>query len=111
MADRLLNFFNDSQALMSHCPVCNSKFNPLEAKVLEERENSYLIHVKCQHCDSFILAIIVAGAMGISSIGLLTDLSAEDVSKFKKHLPISWDDVIEAHQQLTQEKAIINQFK
>ncbi|OGY43056.1 MAG: hypothetical protein A2729_03765 [Candidatus Buchananbacteria bacterium RIFCSPHIGHO2_01_FULL_39_14] len=107
MTDKLFNFFNDNPTLITHCPVCNLRFNPLEAKVLEEGENTHLVYIKCRHCQASILALISASQLGISSVGLITDLSGDDIMKFKEMSPITFDDVIESHQFLRREKALI----
>jgi hypothetical protein len=111
MADRLFNFFNDNPALIAYCPVCNQKFNPMEAKVLIEQEANYLLHVKCRSCQASLLSVITGGSLGITSVGLVTDLLAEDVLKFKNTQPVSPDEVIAFHQYLAGEKALIEKFK
>jgi len=108
MEEKLFNLFNDHQALITHCPVCGLRYNPLEAKVVEEVNNAHLVHIKCRHCQGSILAVIAASALGISSVGLITDLSGDDVIKFKQAEPISFDDVIAGHQFLKKEKALID---
>ena len=110
MGEKLFNLFNDNPTLITHCPICNLRYDPLEARVLEEGENAHLVYIKCRHCQSAILALIVASSLGISSIGLITDLSGDDILKFKTAKSISCDDVIEAHQFLTKEKVLIDYF-
>jgi hypothetical protein len=110
MAKKLFNLFNDNPTLISHCPVCNLRFNPLEARVLEEKDNTHLVHIQCRHCQAAILALIIGNNLGISSIGLITDLNSDDVLRFKNVKAISCDDVIEVHQLLNQEKVLIDQF-
>ena len=94
------NFFGDGLRLISHCPICNTKHNILKAKILEEKNNSHLIHVTCDKCKSSVIALILSNALGISSIGLVTDLDSEEVLKFKEGSDISCDEIIEFHQKL-----------
>jgi hypothetical protein len=110
MAERLFNLFNDNPTLITHCPVCNSRYNPIEARILEENNETHLVHVRCRGCLSAVLALIITNNVGVSSIGLITDLDSNDVIKFRKMPSISCDDVIEAHQVLTREKALIDYF-
>ncbi len=98
------NFSLDNLKFVSYCPLCNSAYNPLEAKILEERENAHLVHVRCRNCQSAIVALIVSGGLGVSSIGLVTDLSAEDVLRFKHEDPITIDDVLELHEELKERR-------
>lgn len=106
----LFNLFNDNPNFVTHCPVCNSRFNPLEAKILQEGEGSHLVYIKCRHCQAAILTLIAANNLGISSIGLITDLSGDDILKFKDAGAIDCDEVIEWHQFLSREKALIDYF-
>jgi|TARA_Y100000310_G_scaffold316234_1_gene367700 hypothetical protein len=110
MGEKLFNLFSDNPTLITHCPVCNVRYNPLEARVLEEGESAHLVYIKCRQCQSAILALIIANNSGISSMGLITDLSSDDVLKFKSDNAISCDDVIEVHQLLNKEKVLIEYF-
>lgn len=70
------------------------------AKILEERDDAHLMHVECRKCGSSIVALVLAGGLGISSVGLITDLTSEDVLKFKNTRDVRSDDVIELHEIL-----------
>ena len=107
MEDKFFNLFNDNTTLITHCPVCSLRYEPLEAKILDEGSNAHLVYIKCQNCHSSILAVIMASNFGLSSVGLITDLSGDDVLKFRDVEAISYDDVIEVHQFLNQEKVIV----
>jgi len=52
----------------------------------------------------------MSSSIGVSSIGLITDLSSDDVLKFQDAAPVTTDDVIELHQLLTREKALIDKL-
>ncbi|MEK7189179.1 MAG: hypothetical protein AAB671_01620 [Patescibacteria group bacterium] len=95
--------------LISYCPLCSTHYNPSEATVLEEKGGTHLIHVSCRKCGSSIVAVIMTGGIGVSSVGLITDLTGEDVLRFKSASPISSDDVIEAY-ELTRERPEHEQF-
>jgi hypothetical protein len=42
-------------------------------------------------------------AVGVSSVGLLTDLCYEEVHRFKSFAPISTDNVIDIHEAMADE--------
>jgi len=108
MEDKLFSLFSDNPTLMSHCPVCNLSYDPIEARVIKEGNNAHLVYIKCRHCQSAVLTLIISGNLGISSVGLITDLNCDDVLKFRENEPITCNNVIEMHQLLAQEKAIID---
>jgi hypothetical protein len=100
---------NDNSALIPHseilrlityCPLCNAHFSLASAKVLEERDDAHLVHIQCQKCSSFIVALVLANAMGVSTVGLITDLTSDDVSKFTSTARISANEVIDLYQTL-----------
>jgi len=76
--------------------LCNTHYNPSQASILEEADGAHLIHVSCKKCSSSILAVIIAGGIGISSVGLITDLTSDDAMRFKLGSNVNEDDVIEA---------------
>lgn len=100
------NLTSDSKHLfdkikwVSVCPFCNTKFHIKQAKIIAEKKDSFLIHVYCQKCKCSVLASLIANLMGISSIGLVTDLTFEDVIKFKQAKNINSDDLLLAYQSL-----------
>ena len=110
MGEKLFNLFNDNPTLITHCPVCNLRYDPLEARILEEGDSAHLVYISCRDCRSAILAVIVANNLGISSLGLITDMSLDDVLNFKSKKPINVDDVIEVHQFLSKERVSIDQL-
>ena len=85
---------------VSYCPLCNTHYNPSEAKLLDQKDGAHLIHVECRSCGSSILAVVITGGIGISSVGLVTDLIAEDVLRFKGQDSLSEDDVLAAYELL-----------
>jgi len=102
MEDKFFDLFNESlKVVSSYCPVCKSKYNPVEAKILEERNDLHLIHIKCRNCSASILALVMIGSMGVSSVGMVTDLHSDEVLKFKSSQPINTDDLIDFHQVIS----------
>ncbi len=92
----------DNLRLISYCPMCNTHYNPNEARILEQKDGAHLIHVECRRCYSSIVAVVITGGIGISSVGLITDLTAEDVLRFKNQESVTEDNVIEAYEYFKQ---------
>ena len=106
----MFNLFNDNPNLITHCPVCNRRYEVLEARILEEADNKHLVYIKCRSCQATVLAVIMTNNLGISSVGLITDLNGDDILKFKSAEAINCDDVLEVHQLLNKEHALIDYF-
>lgn len=86
--------------LLSSCPLCGEKYGRDAASIIEERKNAFLIHVQCSKCKSSIVSSMTLGQLGTSSMGLITDLTSQDVSKFRKMNPIDADEVLDVHHGL-----------
>lgn len=91
------NLWNEGLKLVSFCPVCETRFNSMQARILAREGETHLLHVVCRKCHNSILALVVVNDIGASSVGLLTDLSFEDVMHFRFSESITLDDVIETH--------------
>jgi len=90
--------WNEGLKLVSFCPVCETRYNPMEARLLGKQGETHFLHVRCRKCQHSILALVLVNQVGASSVGLLTDLSYEDVIRVKVARRISVDDVIDVHQ-------------
>lgn len=90
----------DGLRLVSYCPVCETRYNPMQAKLLGEDGETRLLHVQCRKCHHSILALVLVNQVGASSVGLLTDLTYEDVLKFRANRLVSINDVIDVHNVL-----------
>ena len=95
------NFWQDGLRLVSYCPLCEAEFNPMEARVLGEDGEAHLLHVRCRACSNAVLALVLVTKAGVSSIGLVTDLSYDDVVKFRQGGRVVTDDVIDVHTSLS----------
>ncbi len=98
----MANYYSplENLRLISYCPLCNAHYNPVEAKILEQKDGAHLIHVECGACRSSIVAVVITGGIGVSSVGLITDLTGQDVMRFKNSEALAEDDVIAAYEAL-----------
>lgn len=92
--------FDEGVQLISYCPLCETSYNPQAARVLGEKEDSHLLHIQCGRCANSIIALVLISPVGVSSVGLVTDLGFDEVNRFKDAAAISTDDVIEVHDLL-----------
>lgn len=83
--------------LVSACPLCRRQYRLDDAYIIDQKQGAYLLHTECNNCGSSIVAALVAGQHAVSSMGLVTDLTSEDVNKFKDSKEVDCDDVIDCH--------------
>ena len=94
------DMLEDGREVLSFCPACKNAANPLDAHILGEKNDARLVHLACQKCARTILALVTVSNAGVSSVSLLTDLTFEDVIRFKESEAITTDHVIALHDQL-----------
>lgn len=99
-------FPGEGLKIISRCPVCHYQYNPVEAKVLDENDGAHLIYVKCKRCQSAVLALVMTNNMGITSVGLITDLDSYEVMKFADLSAVNEDDVLAVHQVLSEDDGL-----
>ena len=100
----------DDLRIIPHCPVCDSPYQNLKTKILEEKDDGYLVYIKCQKCLNSVVSFITNSANGVNSISLITDLSTADIIKFKDSEGVTSDDVIEIHQLLKSDNNLIEKL-
>lgn len=87
----------DALRLLSVCPLCQEKYNPLEARILEEGKDSQLLHIQCRNCANALLALVQVSPGGVSSLGMITDLTFDDAVRFQEGGSVDADDVLAGH--------------
>lgn len=102
--------FDEGVKLISYCPLCETSYNPREARVLGEKEDSHLLHIRCGNCLNAIIALVLISSVGVSSVGLVTDLGFDEVHRFKAAPAVTTDDVIETHHLLRDDAALFDRL-
>jgi hypothetical protein len=106
-----MNKFDYNKILqwLSHvlrCPVCGQKYTADQTKVIDGAEEKpltgrhILVHTDCLKCKSSVVFSIAIDGPEIFSVGMVTDLTSQDTSKFKNSRPISADEVLATHEFL-----------
>ncbi len=84
--------------LITNCPVCNVAYGANTAKKFINRDGAHIVHITCDNCQIYFLALIMAIGRGSSMIGMVTDLSFDDTSRLYGQPEINLDETIGAHQ-------------
>lgn len=102
--------YDEIEKIASYCPFCNTSFFPKKASVIGESNESWLLHVNCDHCASSIVLLLLISEVGVSSFGLVTDLTGNDVMRFKGSSGLEADDLINLYEILFLSKKDILNF-
>lgn len=96
----------DGLKLVSRCPVCQTEHNPIETSILDEIEESHLLYIKCRKCDSGVVASVTPSVLGVASLGVVTDLSANEIRQAKDWGLVNEDDVLAAVRYFKNNKSL-----
>lgn len=86
-----------SPKLLTHCPLCEAKYEEQSVRLLGEQGAMRLFHMTCPACSHSVLAVILEHPHGVSTMGMVTDLEAQDALRFQDADPISADDCLDIH--------------
>ena len=87
------------------CPVCGQRYDLNQTKVIEGEGKptiggSLLVHTDCDKCKSSVMFSIAIDGPEIFTIATVTDLTSQEMIKFKELEPISPDEVLATHEFL-----------
>lgn len=95
-----MEFDSHNQNFVSRCPFCSAEYDLDDAKVIGEQDDSTMIYVTCNDCESSIIAIVAMSGLGIVSLGLVTDMTEEDTKRLLKERSVSGDDMLDIYEVL-----------
>lgn len=90
--------FDDNMQFVSKCPFCSAEYDLNGAQVIGEEEDSTVVYVTCSECESSIVAVVAMSGLGIVSLGLVTDMTAEDTKRFFAGQGISSDELLSIYE-------------
>ncbi len=105
-ANSFSGFSADTRRILGQCPICQQKRDTVEARVLEEEDGARLIHIRCRACGNSMVNLLVQDPNGLSAMGVLTDLSADDMVRAQHRSPVTEDDVLNTFARLKEEPFI-----
>jgi hypothetical protein len=92
--------FDYNSHLVCRCPFCGADYDLEGAKVIGEEEDSTMIYVTCSECESSIVAVVAMSGLGVISLGLVTDMTAEDTKRFIGSSSVSSDELLSLYELL-----------
>ena len=86
--------------LLANCPLCQAAYVDEAVRLVGEKGAAKLFHCTCKGCGHAMLAVILENAGWLSSVGLMTDLEAQDAVRFHSAPLIGSDECIKVHHML-----------
>jgi len=91
------NPLQEGLKLMNQCPLCKKQYAPDDSSVLKTKQGTHLIHITCPYCRNAVLAMVVVTKVGLSSIGMVTDLNAADVLRLNNLPSLDEEELLHFH--------------
>ena len=92
---------NIDSRFLGNCPVCDKKFNSSGVLLLDKFEGMQTVYIECRKCYSSVVLGVARNIPGVvTTIGMLTDMTREDITRLGGMKPISADDVLAIHKCL-----------
>ena len=95
---------------INKCPICGAVYARERARVISQEATANLVHISCDACRGNFLALIVVSNRGISTIGMVSDLTYDDAGKMHNTEPISIDELIDGRYLINQNNNSILKF-
>ncbi len=89
--------WNERLKLASYCPLCGAQSARMELRPLGTAGDTQLLHATCGKCAAQVLTLTVVSSTSSGAVGLVTDLSADDVLRASGLPVIHTDDVLRVH--------------
>ncbi len=93
--------WREALKIISRCPICSTHYRTEEAQLFAKNETASLVHLTCPSCQSSFVAMIVMLGQGLSSVGMVTDLTFKDVERLHKAEAIDTNEIIEGYLQMS----------
>ena len=99
--------WQEALKLINKCPICAAAYNPDRAKLFAQNEKANLVHISCEACSGNFIAMILAMPGGISTIGMVSDLSFEDAKRLHIKPAIGLDELIDGRKFINNHDLIL----
>lgn len=99
--------WREALKFIGHCPLCDARYATEKAQAFLKQDTLNLIHLTCAECKSGFIAMVIVMGQGLSSVGMVTDLTCADAKRLFKTETITIDEVIEGHKFINSNSFLI----
>ena len=93
----------DHLRLITHCPMCRASYQDAEVRFCNDLGTAKVYHCTCLTCAHALLVVVMENPSFSSSIGMVTDLSADDVRRLDRQTALTTDECVRFHDLLERE--------
>lgn len=96
--------WQDAMKFVGRCPICNAEYPVESAKLFARKDSANMVHINCSKCGSAVMFMIMVIGHGLSSVGMVTDLSFEDAKRLYGADEITLDEALAAYSDIRNNK-------
>ena len=100
----------DNLKPLMRCSVCNHKYEPVKALLLEEQDEQTTFHLTCASCGVSTVVFVSTNQFGVVSMGILTDLEGNEVRNMYGHAAITSNQVLDVYAFFKETKGNVKDF-
>jgi hypothetical protein len=82
------------------CTTCGRRYRPYDFTVLEDRGHLAVMRIVCRECHKQSVVVALVQRHKVRSV--FTELEPQEWQRFRSTQPLSRDDVITMHRQMTE---------
>lgn len=86
--------------VLANCPICRVDYVDARISLIGEQGDAKLYHCSCGACGHAVLAIMLEASGWVSSVGVVTDLEAEDAARYRTLATLNADECIKLYRAI-----------
>ncbi len=94
--------WREALQFINKCPICSGIYKASNAELCAKNDSASLVHITCDRCQSYFMAMILQMGQGLSSVGMITDLSFADTKRLYQASPLTVNEMIAGYQAMQQ---------
>ena len=100
--------WREALQFINKCPICSGTYKATNAELCAKNDSASLVHIACDRCQSYFLAMVLKVGQGLSSVGMITDLSFQATKRLYKSTPLTVNEMIAGYQEMQQKQFFSN---
>ena len=85
---------------LTRCSVCKAKYNHSQTIILKEDADRKIFYSTCNKCGTAMLTFVSEGQRGLVSVGMISDLTRQEIGVLFEKQPIKIDSVLDVYREL-----------
>jgi len=90
-------------SILQCCPLCETDYTDSDVRLVDETVGKRIMHITCTSCSHAVIMMVGMGDVGLGVMGMLSDLSYDDMHRLKSNAPMDEEALLGAYETLSRE--------